>query len=68
MVRCLVESAKDTSPLSERLKNNLLLDSAPRQLVDALDESKNKPVLASAVLSALAACVPPVLLRSALAS
>ena len=55
VVRCLVDSAKDTSPLSERLKTNLLLDIAPAQLVDALDENQAKPVLASAVLSALAA-------------
>jgi hypothetical protein len=55
IVRCLVDSARDTNPLSERLKANLLLDTAPAQLADALDASKDKPMLASPVLSALAA-------------
>ena len=53
---CLVRAAKDTNPLSERLKGNLLLDSAPHALVNDLAEAHNRPVLVSAVLSALAAC------------
>jgi hypothetical protein len=58
LVCCLVRGAKDTNPLSERLKTNLLLDSAPAQLVEALSNAKDTPVLASSILSALAAYVP----------
>lgn len=60
IVRCLVDSARDTSPLSDRLKTNLRLTEAPEQIAEMLCTftGAHQQQLAFAALAALASCAP----------